>query len=786
MGFLKNRSIYSKLVIIQMLTAVLVVLLVSGSFVYMHFQEFKSEKVTELKSITRLISTNSASAIIFNDSEAANEILDDLKSNKEIVYAEIQTPDGSNFARYSKNNKQQKIHLPNSNKVFSFSFQDDFLYVRQMIDFQGEHVGTLFLKSEIKDLEIYLQKRINIALVLTLIGIMMAFILAMILQKSISKPIYKLLGVMDQVKMDSNYSVRSEALQKDEIGKLSQVFNEMLDQIEKKNQILSENNKTLTEKVKERTQELEKNNEKLSQTNEELVKAKIHAEESKAVKELFLANISHEIRTPLNSIIGFQQLLKNTELSQNQLEYVLAIDFAGKNLLALINDILDLSKIESGKLHFEDKEFDLNETITAVIDLLKQRVIDKDLELRVNLDPDTPAVLIGDSTRFSQILINLIGNAIKFTNAGYIELSTKVLSQNDQDLHFHFQVKDTGIGIDEKHLPFIFDRFTQGGEDTTRLYGGTGLGLTICKYLVEGFGGSLSVSSKRGEGTCFEFDLVLKKSISKKLSVKTEEHRLLQHIQRLNVLLVEDVAINQRLMVKVLNSWGFDFKIASNGKEALDLIESNVFDIVLMDIQMPEMNGFEATEKIRKMSDPKKRNIPIIALTAQASNAESDKCLESGMNDYVTKPFDQQHLLHTILNLVFPNERPEASSTRVQIHAGSFFDFTLLYEKADGDLIFLKEMFESYTENMPSYLQELELALQEKNVTQLAEITHKMKSPLALFGANKFVEMITEFERENKNDALDESWLPRLEKLLVEVRESVAFLEAEISKISLV
>ncbi|HEY1039177.1 MAG TPA: PAS domain-containing protein [Bacteroidia bacterium] len=407
-------------------------------------------------------------------------------------------------------------------------------------------------------------------------------------------------------------------------------------------------NSELEVRVQERTAQL-------LATNKELERAKTSAEESKTAKELFLANMSHEIRTPLNAIIGFQYLLKDSQLSAEQKEFVESIDFASRNLLVIINDILDLSKIEAGKFQFDEGEFNISDTLKSVVELVDLRAKEKNLQLKIVQDPAIPSTLYFDATRLSQILLNLVGNAIKFTEKGSIKISTHLLEETENSIMCEFAVEDTGIGISEDMLSTIFERFTQESVETTRKYGGTGLGLTISRHLVEMQGGSIQANSTKGKGSVFSFQLRFKKVLHKKtitINQAGENIPLIEPTKKLNILLAEDVLLNQRLVMKIMEKWHHHLDIAENGKIAIEKVLANNYDIILMDIQMPEMDGYEATSIIRGFADKRINSIPIVALTAHASSAEAEKCISLGMNSYIAKPFSQQKLQQVIAQLI--------------------------------------------------------------------------------------------------------------------------------------
>jgi PAS domain S-box-containing protein len=390
-------------------------------------------------------------------------------------------------------------------------------------------------------------------------------------------------------------------------------------------------------------------------TNEELNKAKIQLEESLKVKEQFLANMSHEIRTPMNAIIGFTNLLlRSKHTADESKQFLSAIHTSGENLLVIINDILDFSKLESGKVTFESIKFKLRHLMNMMVDLMKPKADEKQIQLHYDISDEITDDLIGDPTRLNQILINLVGNAIKFTNTGEVLIKVSKLNEEDGKIELKFDVKDTGIGIRKENLEMIFESFTQGSNDTTRKYGGTGLGLSITKQLIELQGGNISVSSEMDKGSTFTFNLKFKTGSSPKGSKKeTDENNGQDYpLKGTRVLLVEDNVFNQVLAKKILENWQCDVDLAENGKIATEKAVENNYDIILMDIQLPEMDGYEATSFIRnKLSEPKS-NVPIIAMTAHAFANEADKCFSYKMNDYISKPFTEANLYQKITSVL--------------------------------------------------------------------------------------------------------------------------------------
>ncbi|MEO9804884.1 MAG: response regulator [Reichenbachiella sp.] len=386
-----------------------------------------------------------------------------------------------------------------------------------------------------------------------------------------------------------------------------------------------------------------------------LIHAKEAALESEKAKEHFLANMSHEIRTPMNSIVGFTDLLLQEPLSTKQREYLDAIKWSSENLLGIINDILDFSKIESGKVELEMVELDLRHLADSCAKSFALNQIKDGVSLNVEVDPSVPEYLEGDSIRINQILTNLLSNSLKFTERGEVRLEIKEKAVEYGQHEIMFVVTDTGIGIPANKLDSIFETFTQASSDTTRKYGGTGLGLPIVKKLVELYGGEIIVESQEGMGSRFEFTLRLSKGEPSNAEKKTEIQ--LDQIKNVNLLVVEDHPLNQLLIKATLKGQNIKFDMANNGKEAIDMLNEKAYDLILMDIHMPEMGGIKATQIIRNVFSEPKRSTPIIAMTASAIRSDLEACLKTGMDDYIPKPFKAEELFSKILKWVRVEDR---------------------------------------------------------------------------------------------------------------------------------
>ncbi len=393
----------------------------------------------------------------------------------------------------------------------------------------------------------------------------------------------------------------------------------------------------------------------LTLSNKRLVEAKAEAEQATQSKSLFLANMSHEIRTPLNGVLGMNQLLKTTNPTPEQLEYIEAIRISGDSLLTIINDILDFSKIEAGSLKLENIPFNLPNLMRQTFDIVKIQGEKKGLEMRMDIPDNFPEIILGDPTRLRQILLNFCNNAVKFTEKGYVHLKISTLFPANKkckqgSIPVRFSVKDSGIGIPRSKQKHIFESFAQADATTTRRFGGTGLGLAISKLLAELMGGQVGLDSAPDKGSTFWLSLCV--TPAQKAIQKQEEPKEISSVKpirkNIRILLAEDNIINQKLMMRILKKYELNFDVVENGREALDKLKEKHYDLILMDIQMPVMDGFTATQEIRRMEDSTQEHIPIIALTANAVKGDRERCLDAGMDDYLAKPINVQELLSII------------------------------------------------------------------------------------------------------------------------------------------
>ncbi len=468
--------------------------------------------------------------------------------------------------------------------------------------------------------------------------------------------------------------------------------------------------------------------------------ATIIAESAVKAKQQFLSNMSHEIRTPMNAIIGFTKVLLKTELSVLQKEYLTAIKLSGDSLIVLIDDILDLAKVDAGKMTFEQIPFQLKRSVVAMLHLFETKILEKNLSLVQYYDSRIPTVLVGDPVRLHQIILNLVSNAVKFTSEGKISVMVRLLNEEAEKVTIEFSITDTGIGITKEKISTIFENFQQATSETSRLYGGTGLGLAIVKQLVEPQGGRISVKSDIGKGSTFSFILDFKKT-ENEAEVMAEILELDEEIKNIKVLVVEDIALNQLLMKTLLDDFGFERDIVANGKLAIEKLLTESYDVILMDLQMPEMNGFEATIYIRNVMNS---TVPIIALTADVTTVDVAKCKAVGMNDYIAKPIDERVLYAKIVGLVKKIRADDEQKIKkdFQKERSKCIDLGYLSQRTKANTALMMEMISLYLEQTPPLINVMKESLSSKDWKTLQAAVHKMIPSFSIMGIHTDFENI--------------------------------------------
>jgi signal transduction histidine kinase/CheY-like chemotaxis protein len=464
--------------------------------------------------------------------------------------------------------------------------------------------------------------------------------------------------------------------------------------------------------------------------------------EAALVKEKFMTNMSHEIRTPLNSMLGFTRLLQRKDLDDDSKEYVQTILKSGENLLAIINDILDLSKIESGMMRIETAPFSIRDLVYSIETMLKVKADEKHLLFIVNVQNSVPGIIEGDATRLTQILINLIGNALKFTNKGSITVTIASDEILNGMVKVNITVADTGIGIENEKLQAIFERFRQAEDSVTRKYGGTGLGLSIVKDLVILQNGSIDITSEPGAGTSFYLAIPYKipeKNIPIYPLPKIVENPL-PDVTGISVLAAEDNQVNQSLLKHLFKSWGLNFDIVSSGKEAVERLLTTQYEVILMDIQMPEMDGYTAASTIRNSL---KLDTPIIAMTAHALAGEREKCISYGMNDYISKPIHERQLHQLIEHYARKMPQVPSTITSTPVAFGNVYktiNLQYMQEVSMGNTDYEKTVTEQFIEAIPDELLAMEKALERIDTDELRQLAHNMKTTISVMGLNELLE----------------------------------------------
>ncbi|OQP63073.1 hypothetical protein A3860_03620 [Niastella vici] len=458
----------------------------------------------------------------------------------------------------------------------------------------------------------------------------------------------------------------------------------------------------------------------------QLVEAKLIAEKSVHAKDLFLANMSHEIRTPMNAILGMSRQLQKTTLNQQQQSFLEIIGTAAENLLVIINDILDFSKLEAGRVTLEEIGFNMHDLVTNSSRVLKMKAEEKGLQFDVSVAPDVCKVLKGDPFRINQVLMNLLSNSIKFTKRGQVTLQCLLNKDLPGWQKLEIIISDTGKGMDEGYLKNLFNKFSQEDDSIARSYGGTGLGMSIVKQLVELMNGSITVKSKKGEGTQVNIQLSFETGQESDLPKKDNSHVEAHILADKKILLVEDNEMNRVVAETILKQYGATMTEAVNGVEAVDAIRARQYDIVLMDIQMPVMDGLEATRVIRKEIQS---NIPIIALTANAVKGEMEKCIQAGMNDYLSKPFDEEDLIRLIAKWLGRETHFGPAKTTAATDT-PLYDLAKLKQITRGDEKFIVKMLQVFITETMTGTANLERAFEEKDIKQVKFLAHRMKSSL--------------------------------------------------------
>jgi signal transduction histidine kinase/CheY-like chemotaxis protein len=661
----KSIPIKLKLMLIIMAASMAVLLASSTAFIIQDRKLMKDNMVRDLTSMALLIADRSTAALIFNDNKVSSEILTALRIKRSVEAASIYDENNNIFAYYysSKNNK---FVFPNQLQMQESGFKNNHLTIIKPVILDDNKIGSVYIHASLRELNIRWQNRLLTYALIVLFTTLFAFMLATWLQRFISRPLKHLKQTAQDIAQNRDYAIRAKQISNDEFGDLVNTFNIMLDTIHKQNSELiqanqdleksddklREANEQLEQNVKIRTEELEISNIKLIAVAEELTRAKDEAESSNLAKSQFLASMSHEIRTPINAIMGMQFLLKKTNLNLNQQNYIKKSESAANSLLSIINDILDISKIEAGKLDIESTPFETEKLLEDFNNVIGYKAQEKGLEFNIIRDPKVPYILVGDELRLGQILKNLGSNAVKFTKNGVINTEISCVKYSSDSIRLKCSVQDTGIGISPKQKNKLFKTFSQIDTSLSRNYEGSGLGLVISKKLVEMMNGEIWLeSSEPGVGSTFSFTVNV--GVADEKIYKTNQNKIDNNLflSDKHLLIVDDDKKASEILGKTAESTGISYITAETMEEAIRIIEKNRIDIVLLDSKMTQIDSIDSSKSVlhNKKLDPKPK---IFVVSEHSHEDDFDKVIEAGLDGLILKPVSPTTMLDTFMNVL--------------------------------------------------------------------------------------------------------------------------------------
>ena len=638
---LKNVSIRKKLGFLMLFATLFALFLAFASFGLYERASFRRDLAQQLSTLADTLGATTAASLTFDDAKSAAELLSALEADPNIEAACLYDSRGKVFANYRRKGLPAGLGLP-AWRADGAYFQPQSLVLVRGVSLNGEKAGSIAIVSDLNAFRSKMVQYLKIASMVLSLASLITYLISARLLRTITNPMLQLAGVAGRITEEQDYSLRVARFGSDEVGKLVDSFNRMLEQVEQRDRALIAANDDLEIRVRTRTAEFEK--------------ARDVAEKASRAKSEFLANMSHEIRTPLNGIIGMTELTLETGLTAEQRDNLETVRFSSDALLGVINDIMDFSKIEAGKLDLEDADFNLRETLESTLRSLAVRTNEKGLELACTIAAEVPEFVSGDSTRLRQVVTNLIGNAIKFTHHGEVVLTVERVFEDDPltgsrrnacdggTCLFHFVVSDTGIGIPKDKQEMIFQPFSQADTSTTRKYGGTGLGLTITTRLVQMMGGRIWLESEEGRGSHFHFTVQLRTS---HMETHASESRAPLLLRGVRVLAVDDNRTNRRILEGMFTRWEMNVEAVGSGDEALARLAAArdaavPFSLIVTDMHMPAMDGFELVERMRR--DGGLSGVTVIMLTSGARSGDQERRKSLGISTFLSKPIRQAEL----------------------------------------------------------------------------------------------------------------------------------------------